>query len=258
MPLDAPEPDTAHLERSPLELVICQIRHEPKPAVADTSFAMGLHEALGGSSGRYPRVSLANSAELNVAMTPAGPQINERQNSGHEIASADQLWGVTFLPDHFALQTTAYETWADFRERLGDVVRVAAERLSPALMRRIGLRYVDRIKELSLDSVDAWKPYLAPSVLGLAADPRFEGTVVGAQAQYRLDLGDGIFANFTAQPVVGLDDGTVPFQLDYDVYVDEGRAFDVDGILEIAETLHTRARQLFALTITDDLLEHLK
>lgn len=258
MALNLPQPDTARLERSPLELVVCQIRHERKPAVADPQVPIALHEALGGSEGPYSTLDEATSSDVSMTMTPQGPTLSESKSTGWQFTGPDSAWAVTFFPDHFALQTTAYTTWDDFRQRLQTLVNAATAHVAPALMRRCGLRYVDRISELGLTSVDAWQPYLSASVLGLAADPRFANAVTNVQSRYELLLDNGVAAIFSAQPVYGHPDGTLPYQLDYDIYRGQGQPFDPAKVMETADELNIHALQLFQATVTDELLERLR
>ena len=54
MALDLPEPDDAQLPRSPLELVVFQVRFENRLRVSEGAVALAFHGALG--DGEYPNI----------------------------------------------------------------------------------------------------------------------------------------------------------------------------------------------------------
>ncbi len=67
------------------------------------------------------------------------------------------------MPDHVSLETTSYTTWGDdFQPRLTALIEATATCVEPAIEQRLGLRYVDRIRELELTSIGAWRDYIAP------------------------------------------------------------------------------------------------
>ena len=84
--LQLPEPSTEKLEHSPLELVVCQVRHERNLAVADAKRALEVHRGLGG---KYPVLDEAAGIALNI---PAGVIDYVRPAAGMELPV--RRWGV--------------------------------------------------------------------------------------------------------------------------------------------------------------------
>lgn len=256
-----PAPDRSRLSRSPLELVVCQVRHEHRLLIGEGKTAMAVYEALGGSDGQYPGLDEVTGSEVNFVIGPgAEPNVSEttKNTSGWRFAAADNAWVITVMPDHFSLETTAYTTWdEDFAPRLWRLVEVISEHLEPTVEHRIGLRYIDRITELALPDLASWRPYLRPEVLGLAAHPKLGDLVQTAQQHLVLELGEGIRAGLRHGPVPS-SPGIVDYQLDYDVFRQGGRPFDVEQLKATATALNTCALQLFQATVTDELLEMLK
>jgi uncharacterized protein (TIGR04255 family) len=257
--LDLPEPDTTQLAHSPLELVVCQIRHERRLVVGEGRTALAIHEALGGASGPYSSLEEATEAEVNVLMGAGAPNVRETKTSGWRFMSADGAWVITLLPDNFSLETTAYTTWADdFATRLSELIDAVATHVQPTLEQRIGLRYVDRINELGLDELSAWQPYLRPEVLGLTLHPQLGPGIRSYQQQFLIELTDGVMAALRHGPVMTPGTGAVDYQLDYDLFRQSGRRFDADTIKSMAAQFSIYALQLFHATITDKLLEELR
>ena len=106
--LQLPEPSTERLERSPLELVVCQVRHERNLAVGDAKRALEVYNGLGGRGGKYPDFDEAAGAALNITRGPAGVATTTDQQRGWNCRSADGAWTVVLMPDFFALETRAY------------------------------------------------------------------------------------------------------------------------------------------------------
>jgi uncharacterized protein (TIGR04255 family) len=257
--LDLPEPDTTRLARSPLELVVCQIRHERRLVVGEGTTALAVHEALGGANGSYPSLDEVAGAEVNVVMGLGTPNIRETKTSGWRFASADGAWVITLMPDSFSLETSAYTTWADdFAPRLGALIDAVAAHVRPTFEQRIGLRYVDRIDELGLTELEAWRPYLRPELLGLVLHPQLGPGVRNYQQQLLLELADGVTAGLRHGPVVEPGRETVDYQLDYDIFRQGGRPFDAAATKAAAAQFNIYALQLFQASVSDELLEELR
>ena len=70
-PLRLPDPRETPLLRSPLSLVVCQVRHERVVAATDTRRALEVQERL---AGRYPKLEERRLASVAVTLVgPAGP-----------------------------------------------------------------------------------------------------------------------------------------------------------------------------------------
>lgn len=258
--LSLPEPDTRRLTRSPLELVVCQIRHERRLVVAEGSTALLVHNALGGSTGRYPNLDEVTGGELNMVVGLGAVQnVSETKSSGWRFASADGMWAVTLMPDHFALETTAYTTWeGDFQERLAELIDAVAAHVAPVFERRVGLRYIDRITELALTDLTAWERYLRPELLGLVLHPELGPGVVQGQQHLVLELDEGVGASVRHGAVAEPDKETIDYQLDFDIFRQGSRGFDADALKAVADEFNIHGLQLFQACVTQDLLDALR
>lgn len=262
MPIaDLPEPDTSQLARSPLELVVCQVRHDRRLVIGEGSTALAIQSALEGVGGDYPKIDEVAAPEVNLVVGPGieAPGFRETKTSGWRLTSADGAWVVTLMPDNFSLETTDYTTWEDdFAPRLHALIEAVSDHAQPAIEQRIGLRYVDRIAELGLTKLVDWEPFLRPEILGLVLHPELGPGVRTYQQQTVLDLDNGVTAGIRHGPVVTAGNNVVDYQLDYDIFRQGGRAFGADEIKTTAGRFSVYALQLFHATVSDQLLTRLR
>ena len=260
MDLRLPDPNTDHLPHSPLELVVCQLRFDQQAQVSDSTVALAIHGELGGADGPYAQLEQIEGQQLTISGgLGVEPHTEMRSSSGWRLASEGGDWVITLMPDHVGLETTKFTTWeADFLPRLEALIDAAALHLEPVIEQRIGLRYVDRIEELGVDSIAAWCDYIAPQLLGPITHPELGPavTAMGQQAVLRLD--DQLRAAIRSGPITDREDGRVDYLLDYDIFRQGGRPFDAADVIATAAKLNTWAHQLFELSITDKLLDFLR
>jgi len=256
MNLDLPAPDPRRLERSPLELVVCQIRFDNKAAAEEPAVALSFHAQLGGEDGRYPNMEPIAGHEYSITMGPnAAPATETKTLAGWRLSSAEDGWVISLTAEYVAIETSAYQTWDDFRERLAELIAATAAQLAPAIEQRIGLRYVDRIGELELSEPQQWAQYIAPELLGPILHPKIGPTVKVAQQALALELGDGIACGL--RHGVNSEQGSVDYLLDFDLSRQGGRAFEPEALLATADRLNEYGLQLFQAAITPELYERL-
>lgn len=255
MPLShLPAPDQARLPQSPLDLVVCQLRFEAQPQVADAALALAVQASLGDE--RYPRLEQVQAQTLNVVIGPGAvpPSMQPPAATGWRLQSPDVQWGVSLMPDHVALETTAYTVWEEFRDRMSALLEATAEHVAPGIEQRLGLRYIDRISEVNARTPRDWVPFIAAELLGLVRHEALGQTVTGARQQLLLDLGAGFSCAFTHGPLPE-PGGGMSYLLDYDLSREGGRAFDAESVGTALEILHVDALKLFQASVTADLID---
>jgi uncharacterized protein (TIGR04255 family) len=257
MALDLPDPDRAQLPRSPLELVVCQIRFDRQIANSDGKVARAFGEMLVQKYPDFAQISDVAGAEVSFGLAPGVSQVNQNPLNGWRFGSSDTL-AALLMPDHVSLETSAYTCWEDFSPRLSHLVDCTAEIVDPALEQRLGMRYVDRITEPRLTNAPAWAKYIRPELLGPILHPAFGPHVQATQQQVVLSLDAETNCGLRHGLLGNPESGTVDYVLDYDLYREGGRPFDADNIKQVLETFHTAALQLFQASITEDLLELLR
>jgi uncharacterized protein (TIGR04255 family) len=252
MPLTLPEPSTTQLAHAPLELVVCQVRHDRNLAVADATRALAVREALGDA---YPHMEEQAQQQLSFLAGPTGlaPLPGGTEQRGWRFRSADGAWTVALLPDFYALECTGYTSWTEFRTRLVDLTHAVSQHLQPALELRLGLRYIDRITRPVVSTPTAWTGLIQDNLLGPVLHPDFCNALSGVQGVLQMVAENGeVLLRHGTQPD---DSGNWPYLLDTDCYRSSSRRFAPDTLLADAEYLHKLALQVFQASITPRLFE---
>lgn len=260
MPLALPEPITDALGNSPLKLVVCQVRMEESPSVADPRVGLEVFERLGGRSGRYPVFEPFKGEQIAIQVGPNVPMSTQQTSlAGWRAMSEDRSWVVALLSGSIALETKAYTTWdEDFLPRMEGVLDAVGETLRPAIQMRIGLRYVDLITRRPVRSPQDWRGWISDELLGPILHPTVGPSVVGTQQQVDIDAGSGIRCTLRHGVVPADPGGGLGYLLDWDVYQEEVRAFDALAIRDWLVGSHHLVLQLFQQAITPELFDELR
>jgi len=259
VPLSLPRPDFGVLPRSPLELVVCQVRHDHR--ILDASTALAIQEALGGRRGAFPRIE---QVEIQTAAIGIGPgafaPMPTEVAQGWHLKSADGAWTAALLPDQFSLETTRYTTWSHFRATFQSLVQAIEGAAAPTMELRLGLRYVDRLTGLPVSEPRGWARWIQASILGPPLHEVLGQGVVSVRQQIDLDLGDARLCvlrhGTVADPTTGGGDQSV-YLLDFDVYRQQACRFKGSEVVAVAQDFHEQADALFMQVMTPDLLAYL-
>jgi uncharacterized protein (TIGR04255 family) len=260
MPFALPEPITDALGNSPLKLVVCQVRIEESPSIADPRVGLEVFERLGGRSGRYPVFEPFKGEQVAIRLGPNVPMSTQQTSlSGWRALSDDRSWVVAMLPGSVALETKTYTTWdEDFLPRMEAVLDAVGQTLRPAIQMRLGLRYVDLITRQPIESPHGWHGWISDELLGPILHPTIGPGVISTQQQVDIDAGSGIRCTLRHGAVPVDADGGLGYLLDWDVYQEEVRAFDALAIREWLVGSHRLVLQLFQQAITPQLLDELR
>jgi uncharacterized protein (TIGR04255 family) len=256
MPLMLPAPDTDRLPRSPLSQVVCQIRHERLASVADARQVLAIHERVRSD---YPNLVENAAQEFVFSAGPTGlqPMVGQPER-GWRLRAADDSWAVALMPDFFAIETSRYEDWPDFRRRIDELTRAVEETLHPSIEKRLGLRYVDQILDGRVKAPTDWAGIIDDRLLGPILHGHLGSGVTAAQQVLQLDGGDGALVLLRHGFVHDVAAGSFAYVLDHDCFQEKGREFQSTSILEAAEKLHTIALQVFQAALTPEYFESMK
>jgi uncharacterized protein (TIGR04255 family) len=259
MPLDLPEPDPQRLASAPLDLVVCQVRYETNLGVSDSKLARAFHEAVGGRHGIYSNIGQVVGQAINVSVEDEGARATTSSAplSGWRFGAVDDSWIISLMPDHVALETSAYTTWDEFRVRLGDVLTAAADAIDPAFEHRLGLRYIDRLDDLEIETPKDWGRYVSAHLLGPVLDEALGPAITATRQALFLRLTDEMRCNFNHGFFAEPGDTRLGYLLDYDLFRQDSRPFDARSIMSAAEEMHRSALQLFQASIVKDYWETL-
>lgn len=258
VPLDLPEPSIGDLEDAPLQLVVCQIRHERNMAIVDVKKALAIQAQLGD----YDLLDEGQQSQIDLVSTEGGgvaPSSSVTEHRGWRLRSSDRTWTAALLPDYFALECSGYTTWPAFFSRLESLVNATTQHLGPAGLFRLGLRYIERIDLNEISEPQQWRGYINDHLLGPLLDQTMSASITAVQQivqfagtkGYQVALRHGVELDDT-------DDTRCPYVLDTDCWWRGSRSFDVAEVLADASSLHRLALQIFELAVTPKLLVRLK
>ena len=164
-PLVAPPPKEVPLRDAPLVRVIAQVRFSPILSVQQPEFIAPFQEAIRAA---YPALRREHAQSLLVG--PQGVASGQRQVAWR-FADVDGAWRVSLAPEFVALETTTYSSRGDFIGRMQAVLEAVAKHLEPAVLQRVGLRYIDRVTGEALEDI---ANLVRPEMLGIVNTPLFQ------------------------------------------------------------------------------------
>lgn len=144
------------LSKSPLVLVLCQVRFSPILAMADYFPRIQDKLRLKG----YPVVK--NAVIQEVVLTPAGGA--SAKHVRWQVQDKSGTRNIVVTENFVAFQTTAYTVFEDFVPQLVLAVDTLAEEVQGLYLQRIGLRYVDLVRPAAGET---WREYVRPELHGL-------------------------------------------------------------------------------------------
>lgn len=242
--------ELGRLAASPLRLALMQARTTPVLAFEQPAEVQRLVEAL---DGRWTVSDRQANREVTVQLGPAGVQ----QHAG----VPETVWVLTADDGHtraavsassVAAESDRYARWEDFYAAAHDLFAAVQRVAAPTRCTRMGLRYVNELRDERADGdpqrlAELVNPALIAPALALARP------VAGSLAELRVAEGD--------DSILGLRHGLVQpgvYLLDLDAYREQPEPFDTDALLARAERFHRRIESVFAWALTDDYLRELE
>jgi uncharacterized protein (TIGR04255 family) len=252
MQLDLEEFPRVVFARNPLKVVVAQVRFSPIYSLDQPAGVAAFQEAIRTD---YP-VAIARETEVAVAVGPGGISPPTGQAGPWRFQTEDEAWTVALAPDYVALETSNYERFEDFGERLARVLQVAAERVKPGRRERLGLRYVNEISHPNASTVADWKRFLASELLGLAGGELLKDSVTQSLQQVQVVLDEG---NITIRHgYVRQGELESIYLLDIDVFDDLPGAFEATEMMARLGQFKEWVWRIFRRSITQELVDYLE
>ena len=173
--------DRKKLLHQPVQLVLCQVRWSPIPTISKSIPA--IQEVF-----RRNGFPIERSGEISqIFLSPKGTEIKSQPR--WEYRSKDERWVIQVTTDGVVLQTTDYDRFHGYAEKLRlavDTVVKATEHNEFGVLERIGLRYIDHIRPSKGES---FREYVRPGLHGIPDEGvfipgsgRLHSEMVGATA----------------------------------------------------------------------------
>jgi uncharacterized protein (TIGR04255 family) len=261
MPLDLPQANSEQLAVSHLAVVVCQLRYETNLEISTIETGLAIHHRLGGKSGEYPNFEAQELRSAVINFSPAGVQSwDSIPTRGWRIRSDDGDWAISLMPDHIAIETSAYTQWAnDLRGRLALLIDALVEVVKPSAQQRLGLRYVNRLPVPDSGDIRDWRQWIRPELLGPITHGDLAQGVTSLQQQVELDVGGGIGCLLRHGSLKEPDRPVFQgYLLDLDVYAAGAQLFRKDDVLELADRLNGAALAIFQACLTPEYLTELQ
>jgi uncharacterized protein (TIGR04255 family) len=253
-PLSAPLPAEVPLPEAPLVRVIGQVRFPPVLSLEKREFIASFQEAIRAT---YPvlRPEQAQSIVLGPQGVAPGPK-----QIAWRFSDVDGGWRVSVTPEFVAIETTSYTSRHEFLQRLRFVLEAFAEHVEPALVQRLGVRYIDRVTGDALADIST---LVRQEVLGIMATPLSEHARHSlTETVFALpDSNEQLLARWGLVPAGATVDpnaiepiGEASWVLDVDMFSNEEHPFIPEEIVNTARRFSERLYSVFRWAVTDDFL----
>jgi uncharacterized protein (TIGR04255 family) len=256
------------LEHSPLVLALCQVRFSAVLNVANPAFVGPFQHAI---QARYPIARQTQQVGFQFGIGSGAAEIQQSPPSLQwQFADQHDNWKVVLAPDFLTIETRAYEQFNDFLDRLQEVLDALAQHIQPAVVTRLGLRYIDEIRQSDME----WSDVIRAELLGPVAVPELIANAIQTATIQQLllrypdnqgiTIHHGLFPTGSiVQPRPGEEMPGSPFYLlDTDVYrefpLPEALPTDPKVICRYVEASHKVIYRLFRWSVTDAYLSTLE
>jgi len=246
------------LVHQPVQLVLCQVRWSPIQTIS--KYIPAIQEVF-----RRNGFPIERSGEISqIFLSPKGTEIKSQPR--WEYRSKDERWIIQVTTDSVVLQTTDYDRFAGYADRLRlavDTVFTATEHKEFGVLERIGLRYVDHIRPREGET---FRDYVRPGFHGiqeegvfLPGSGRLHSEMVGSTT-VGSETGTLIIRLTQNKDGVGLPpdlEGTAPIRsstvpkgelltiVDTDHFLEGKFPCDADWVVQQANLLHTQINDAF-------------
>jgi uncharacterized protein (TIGR04255 family) len=239
-------------------MVLAQVRISHVAKMGD--YIDDIQESLRRSG--YPRFEEGRGHEI---LLRPGLQPEIREHSRWEFQNKERSAGIIVMQNAIVLHTNRYDTFDHFAKSLRLALEVIGAAVKPALVERLGLRYVDLVRP---EDGESWTDYLKPELHGLnpAAIGMTEGlqrhetvgtTKVGQLVVRCVQSTDGVFLPADLSPTtldytgVTVRQGELLTLLDFDHFTQVTRDYDVDHVMSVMWELHENLGVTFLEATTD-------
>ena len=176
------------LSQQPLALVLGQVKFSPVRQM--DGYISSIQEQFRRDG--FP-VERAGKVQQVTFGPGAGVPVQVIEQERWEYRTRDETWSVLVTQDSVVLQTTAYERFEGFAERLQAAVRTVlatTEHDRLGVVQRVGLRYVDVVQPREGED---FRAYLRSGLHGAADEGFSAGTHrLHVESTGRTQVGDGV------------------------------------------------------------------
>lgn len=247
-------------KKSPLRLVIGQIRFPIIPRFKQEGFIAPLQEAV---RSEYP--SFSREATLTYQLSPSGIS-QVPGESLWRLSTRDGMWSLVVGESALTFESRRYTSMNEFADRFKSLMEAASEYLGVTERLRLGLRYTNEIRYSEANTLSDWKALLRPEFIGFEASALLDGHVDHMLQEIQIQRPDGILAirhgllNGTLVPPLPQEDlvnGRF-YLIDLDYYDANESALDINATIVQMQAYNDIIYRFFRWTLGDELFSYLE
>lgn len=251
MPITVPKATLRHLNSAPLQVAVAQVRFSPVHAVEK-------RELVAEFESRLDRRYIAQDAQMAQTLTiqvgvapPSGPVAPPPViDTVWPFRDDERGYSVSLGNSSLAVEAdSTYHDFPQFLEEFGTAVRAFAEIFQPKRQMRLGLRYVNEIRDDRLKD-DVRK--VLTSELVLPVGTAVKGGLLRSLAELRVaeTLGTFVIRHGLIEEATYL--------LDLDYFSETPTEFGPESVIERVEDFHSLIEAFFVWSLNASYLAELK
>jgi len=230
----------------PIIEALCEFRFEPGPPW-DLAIPGLVYEKVRDD---FPKRRQARAFETSISAGPKGVEQEVRTLYRMQFLREDEKALIQVGPNLLAVNhLKPYPTWQEFLPLIQKGFDAYRDAAAPKGIRRIGLRYINRIEipgqRIELEDYFEFRPFVGPRL-----PQEFGPFIVGIQVPYE-DSRDTLrlqLANASVETP-----NTVAVILDLDYFLTRPGKVSLDNVFEWVDVAHSRVEEAFEACITDRL-----
>jgi uncharacterized protein (TIGR04255 family) len=258
--MSLPRQEWVQFKKSPLRLVIGQLRFTIMPRFEQKGFIADFQEALRAD---YPKAS--REAVVTYQLSPTGINSNASETAWR-FSSKDLQWAVVINEAALTLETRDYRSMHDFINRFQHLLEVAQETLEITDRLRLGLRYINEVRYPGAETLGDWQKLLNPQLIGFDAANLLSGQINHTLQEIQISRSDGTFAirhgllNGTAVPSLPKEQpiGGRFYLIDLDYYDTDEYDLHISDTVEKMRNYNEVISNFFRWTLSENLYNHLE
>lgn len=229
--LNVPTVGPAHYEKNFIRQVVCEFRFptlfELENAQPPLAFAQALRK-------EYPNYSQLTGLSVNAN--------GLEKSRGHSFASKGNRWAVNLRASTISLETSFYNAFSDFENRLESVLSAAQKIIDTEYFTRIGLRYINSVP-FKRQEIGSW---VNPVLVGpLAQGVYGDAEEYSQRVSGRTECGGFLFTHGITRNSEGAH---VDYLLDFDFFQED---VAVKGSMDVVKRLHTAEFSMFMWSLAE-------
>jgi uncharacterized protein (TIGR04255 family) len=254
-PLRDPAPSEVPLRHAPLICVLAQVKFSEVLSVELPEVVAKFQAAIAHT---YP--VLSRETGINITVVAPGMPVQPKPVTHWRFTDAptDWQWRITLTSQFLTLEVRRYTSRSEFFERLEMVLEALQLHIKPALVMRLGVRYINRIVGQELSDV---AQLVRPEIAGVVGTNMVEYVSANpSEAMFKLNS-ENMGARWGLLPANAVIDASIIepvaercFMLDLDVFDETPTPFDASATAARGKAFAQRSYAFFRWAVTDEFL----